>query len=91
MCSPEKCYFMNSLGTRWPSGRSRFRILRVPGSKPDSTEDPSCLWAWCMLILTWVKFPSDSVEPKFGEEGATSSSDRVQNYEIRPKLALELH
>ncbi|GBL89048.1 hypothetical protein AVEN_255191-1 [Araneus ventricosus] len=28
---------------------SRLRGRRVPGSKPDSTEEPPCKWVWCTL------------------------------------------
>ncbi|GBM78171.1 hypothetical protein AVEN_161844-1 [Araneus ventricosus] len=33
--------------------RSRLRCRSVPGSEPDSTEDPSCMGACCMLNLTY--------------------------------------
>ncbi|GBM71090.1 hypothetical protein AVEN_146305-1 [Araneus ventricosus] len=29
--------------------RSRPRDRRVPGLKPDSTEEPPCKWVWCTL------------------------------------------
>ncbi|GBO37761.1 hypothetical protein AVEN_99129-1, partial [Araneus ventricosus] len=29
--------------------RSRIRVWRVPGSKPDSTEDPPLMWA-CLYV-----------------------------------------
>ncbi|GBM30099.1 hypothetical protein AVEN_78502-1 [Araneus ventricosus] len=32
--------------------RSRPRSWRVPGSKPDSTEEPSCKRVWCTLNLS---------------------------------------
>ncbi|GBM91345.1 hypothetical protein AVEN_6997-1 [Araneus ventricosus] len=35
-----------------PVVRYRFRGQTVPGSKPDSTEDPQCMWAWWALNLT---------------------------------------
>ncbi|GBM75711.1 hypothetical protein AVEN_36105-1 [Araneus ventricosus] len=42
--------------------RSRLRGRRVPGSKPDSTEDPSFMWAWCTLNRTsWLKHPPTGV------------------------------
>ncbi|GBM03194.1 hypothetical protein AVEN_70610-1 [Araneus ventricosus] len=37
--------------------RYQLRNERAPVSKPDSTEDPPCLVAKCMLNLTWVKRP----------------------------------
>ncbi|GBN65767.1 hypothetical protein AVEN_97122-1, partial [Araneus ventricosus] len=33
-----------------------FGTGEAPGSKPDYTEDPQCMWGWCILSLTsWVK------------------------------------
>ncbi|GBM78953.1 hypothetical protein AVEN_44404-1, partial [Araneus ventricosus] len=60
-------------GSRGRSGlvvRCQLRDWRVPGSKPDSTEDPLRMRAWCSLNLTsWVERPPDGVVRKFGEAG----------------------
>ncbi|GBM04816.1 hypothetical protein AVEN_20246-1 [Araneus ventricosus] len=53
--------------------RPRLLSRRVPGSKPESTEDPPYLRAWCTLNLTsWVKRPPAGVVWKLGEESASS-------------------
>ncbi|GBM06923.1 hypothetical protein AVEN_147858-2-1, partial [Araneus ventricosus] len=44
-----------------------FRSRWTPGSKPDPTEDPPCLWASCTFNLTWVKHPIADVVGEFGE------------------------
>ncbi|GBN35686.1 hypothetical protein AVEN_236260-1 [Araneus ventricosus] len=55
---------------RMPRGlvvRSRLWGRRAVGSKPDSAEYPSCMWAWCTLNLTsWVKRPPAVVVQNFG-------------------------
>ncbi|GBM13320.1 hypothetical protein AVEN_226301-1 [Araneus ventricosus] len=60
--------------------RSRRRSRRAAGSKRDSNEDPSCLWAWCMLNLTWANVLSlvwcGSLERNVPAEVSSSSSDR---------------
>ncbi|GBN91452.1 hypothetical protein AVEN_14731-1 [Araneus ventricosus] len=52
--------------------RPRPQSRRIPGSKPDSTEDPPCLWARCTLNLAWVKRASAGGMQKFGVRGASS-------------------
>ncbi|GBN62392.1 hypothetical protein AVEN_241365-1 [Araneus ventricosus] len=53
--------------------RSRLWDWRVPGSKPDSTEDPPCL-ARLVHVKSYVvaKRPPTGVVWNFGEEGANS-------------------
>ncbi|GBL99812.1 hypothetical protein AVEN_162825-1 [Araneus ventricosus] len=47
--------------------RSRFQSLAVSDSKPDSTEDPPCMWLWCTPNVTsWVKRPPLGVARKCG-------------------------
>ncbi|GBL91671.1 hypothetical protein AVEN_71325-1 [Araneus ventricosus] len=54
---------------RWPECKVSALEPRFPSSKPDSTNDPSCMWVWCMLNLTSrVKLPSAGVAWKL-EEG----------------------
>ncbi|GBN71495.1 hypothetical protein AVEN_33692-1 [Araneus ventricosus] len=53
--------------------RSSPRGEEVPGSKPDSTEDPPCKQFWGTLNLkSWVKILPAGVVRKFGEGGASS-------------------
>ncbi|GBO18667.1 hypothetical protein AVEN_204128-1 [Araneus ventricosus] len=60
--------------------RSRLWCWRATGLKPDSTDDPSCMWAWYTLNMTaLVKCPLAGVVRKF-EDGvavqvSSSSSD----------------
>ncbi|GBM99875.1 hypothetical protein AVEN_174556-1 [Araneus ventricosus] len=55
---------------RWLSSRFRLRGRKVPGSKPDSTEDPPCMVS-CTLNHTWeVNCPPALVVQKFKEESA---------------------
>ncbi|GBL85858.1 hypothetical protein AVEN_63187-1 [Araneus ventricosus] len=47
---------------------------RFSGSKPDSVEDPPCMWVWYTLNQTsWVKRPPDGVVPV---QVSSSSSGR---------------
>ncbi|GBM98020.1 hypothetical protein AVEN_87366-1 [Araneus ventricosus] len=69
----------DKLRPRWV--RFRLRGQKAPGSKHDSTKDPSCMWTCCTLNLTsWIKCPHACVVRKFGKGGAdqvsSSSSDR---------------
>ncbi|GBM14883.1 hypothetical protein AVEN_28606-1 [Araneus ventricosus] len=49
-------------GPLWPHGKASSSERRgAPGLKPDSTEDPPCLWAWCTLNLMWAKRSSAGV------------------------------
>ncbi|GBO40159.1 hypothetical protein AVEN_157304-1 [Araneus ventricosus] len=51
----------------------RLRNRRVPGSKPNSTEDSPYMWAWFMLNLTsGVKRPPAGVVWKFREGDVNS-------------------
>ncbi|GBN48991.1 hypothetical protein AVEN_173216-1 [Araneus ventricosus] len=52
--------------------RSRLRSRRVPGSKPDFTGDPPCLWTQCKLNMAWFKCPLAGEVRKFGEADASS-------------------
>ncbi|GBL77041.1 hypothetical protein AVEN_12692-1 [Araneus ventricosus] len=68
---------------------------RVPGSIPDSNENPPCMWVWCTLNLTsWAKSPPAAVVRRFGEgcqlRCRPLDLTKVQNYEVRPKIALVL-
>ncbi|GBN81855.1 hypothetical protein AVEN_32179-1 [Araneus ventricosus] len=46
---------------------------RAPGSKPDSTEEPPCMWARCTPNHTqWAKRPHADVEWKLREVGTSS-------------------
>ncbi|GBL72729.1 hypothetical protein AVEN_127962-1 [Araneus ventricosus] len=59
----------------------RSRNRRIPGSKPDSTEDLPYMWDWCTLSLTSrVKSPPPGVEREFrdgvSDQASSSSSDQ---------------
>ncbi|GBO42512.1 hypothetical protein AVEN_97065-1 [Araneus ventricosus] len=73
----------------WP------RSPRVPGSKPDSTEDLPCILTCCTLNHTQgVKLPPAVVVEKFGEGVPAQVPPRyltaVRSDEVRRKLALVL-
>ncbi|GBO16414.1 hypothetical protein AVEN_117026-1, partial [Araneus ventricosus] len=51
---------------------SQLRSRRATGSKPDSTENPPCMWAQGALNLTRLKRPFAGVVQKFEEGGASS-------------------
>ncbi|GBO18871.1 hypothetical protein AVEN_164753-1 [Araneus ventricosus] len=73
--------------------RCRLRDRRVPGSKPDSTKDPPCMWTRCMCNHTYgVKSPPADAMRKFGEgapaQVSSSSSDCGSKYKVRPKIVL---
>ncbi|GBM57579.1 hypothetical protein AVEN_85446-1 [Araneus ventricosus] len=76
--------------------RSRFRGRRVPGSKPDSTEDPSCMWACCVINHTQgVKRTSrwrgaEDLRRGMPAQMSSSSSNGGSKCEVGPKIALEL-
>ncbi|GBM69419.1 hypothetical protein AVEN_183394-1, partial [Araneus ventricosus] len=61
--------------------RSRLWGLRVPDKKPDSTEDPSCMWLVDSKSYVVVKRPPVGMAWKFAEGMPTqvspSSSDRA--------------
>ncbi|GBO06008.1 hypothetical protein AVEN_155700-1 [Araneus ventricosus] len=45
----------------------RFQSQRVPGTKPDSTQDPPCMWAVCIFNDEyWVERPPAGVMRKLG-------------------------
>ncbi|GBM56850.1 hypothetical protein AVEN_221662-1 [Araneus ventricosus] len=75
--------FLSQEGPQWPSGKVTASGPAVPGSKPDSTGDAPCMWAWCALNMTSsVKLPHSGVvreDESFGERGASSG--------ILPRLA----
>ncbi|GBN97975.1 hypothetical protein AVEN_253961-1 [Araneus ventricosus] len=63
------------------SGRARLRGRSVPGSKPDSTEDPPCIGpVEREIIRREGRRPPSGVVRKFGEgmpaQVSSSSSDR---------------
>ncbi|GBM17247.1 hypothetical protein AVEN_223789-1 [Araneus ventricosus] len=44
----------------------RPRGLRVPGSNPNSTNEPPCKWSWCtpnVLPLVWCPQPTSTDSP----------------------------
>ncbi|GBN92141.1 hypothetical protein AVEN_44359-1 [Araneus ventricosus] len=57
--------------------KSRLWRLRVPGSKPDSTDDPPYFWAQYTLNVIWVKRPHVSVVLKCGDGVAISGVEIV--------------
>ncbi|GBM92123.1 hypothetical protein AVEN_249356-1 [Araneus ventricosus] len=64
------------------------RDRRVPGSKPDSTKNPSCMWVWCALNLTLGVSPLVGLSSSEREYCLTCLSrrlNRVQNEEVRVK------
>ncbi|GBM97570.1 hypothetical protein AVEN_143801-1 [Araneus ventricosus] len=73
----------------------RLQGRRVPGSKPDSTEDPRCMWACSSLNHTCGL--NDLLLLQCGVEAWTGMLQlrcrprhltAAQNYEVRPKIAL---
>ncbi|GBN23594.1 hypothetical protein AVEN_50876-1 [Araneus ventricosus] len=75
--------------------RSRLRGGRAPGSKPDSTEEPSC----CGPVACQIIRKGPNVLPLVCcgslERGCQFSYHprhriAVQNYDVRPKIALVL-
>ncbi|GBM98861.1 hypothetical protein AVEN_44867-1 [Araneus ventricosus] len=74
--------------------RSRPRGARVPGSKPDSIEEPPCKRVWCtlnptrpnVLPLVWY----GSLERGYQLRYRPPHLTKVKNYEVRPKIALML-
>ncbi|GBL90153.1 hypothetical protein AVEN_135490-1 [Araneus ventricosus] len=80
-----------------PSGKVSASGPELLMFEPDSTEDPSCMWAWSTFNPTsWVKLHSAGVVRKFGEEGVSSSVARVIRPRfkitrcVRPKIAIVL-
>ncbi|GBN88545.1 hypothetical protein AVEN_219875-1 [Araneus ventricosus] len=68
-------------GPRWHCGKVSASGLRVPGSKPDSPEDPPRMQAYCSLNhAQWAKQPPDGVVRKIGvgvpSQASSSTSDR---------------
>ncbi|GBL96113.1 Homer 1 [Araneus ventricosus] len=64
------------------SQQLNLRILIVPGSKPDSSEDPQCLWAWCTLNHTeqpifTTKAHVFHIDPKTKRSWVPASSQAV--------------
>ncbi|GBM47353.1 hypothetical protein AVEN_94459-1 [Araneus ventricosus] len=74
-------FFCQAKEARWPGGL----VVRIPSSKPDSTEDPPYLFHVKSYI--GVKHPPAGEVRKFGvavpAQVSSSSSDLVQNYEVR--------
>ncbi|GBN59580.1 hypothetical protein AVEN_73458-1 [Araneus ventricosus] len=75
---------------RWPSGKVSILEPDLPGSKSDSTEDPSSIWAWCMLnLISCVKCPPFGVVRKFREgcplRCGPGHLHTAQNDEVRPE------
>ncbi|GBO29783.1 hypothetical protein AVEN_93590-1, partial [Araneus ventricosus] len=80
---------------RWPSGKCRPQNRRVPGLKPYSTEDPSCIvpvapksyvdgqtsFRWCGTEV-WRSGYQLGCHPRH--------LTVVQNYEVSPNIALIL-
>ncbi|GBM50046.1 hypothetical protein AVEN_172927-1 [Araneus ventricosus] len=63
--------------------RSRHRDRRIAGSKPDSTEDPSCMGPVASQFIRIGEAPSHWC----GAE-AWRGCAAIQNYEVRPKYRL---
>ncbi|GBO20905.1 hypothetical protein AVEN_193696-1 [Araneus ventricosus] len=72
--------------------RSPLRCQRFPGSKPLSTEDPSCTWVRCTLFKLGGQNGLPLVLYGVKRECQLRCRPRhltvVQNYEVRPKIAL---
>ncbi|GBM33460.1 hypothetical protein AVEN_55784-1 [Araneus ventricosus] len=74
---------------RWPSGKVSSFGRRIRGSKPDSTEDPSCMEP--VKSNAVAKRPLAGAVWKLGEGGgmsaqvSPSSSDRGSKLRGRPK------
>ncbi|GBN54118.1 hypothetical protein AVEN_78824-1 [Araneus ventricosus] len=75
--------------------RRQARSRRVPSSKPDSTEDLSCIWSVpryvirrrsSILPLVWCGSLERGCQPRCRPRHLTA----VQNYDIRRKIALVL-
>nr|GBM30371.1 hypothetical protein AVEN_269452-1 [Araneus ventricosus] len=79
-------FLWNVRRPRWPSGK--VPALEPEGSKPDSTEDLSCT----LNQTQGVKRPPAGVVRKFGEgcQLRCRLYTVIQNYEVRPKIALML-
>ncbi|GBN98983.1 hypothetical protein AVEN_196859-1 [Araneus ventricosus] len=67
----------------------RSRLRRVPCSKPDYTEEPSCLWAWYTLNLMWIKRSPPKVARKLGEEGDSSVKESGSERLSKMTLCME--
>ncbi|GBM02037.1 hypothetical protein AVEN_209734-1 [Araneus ventricosus] len=80
---------------QWACGglliRCRLRGQKVPGSRPDSIEEPR-LSMFGAVKSVGVKCPPASMARKFGEVDAGSDVvlTAVQYYEVRPKRAFVL-
>ncbi|GBM10340.1 hypothetical protein AVEN_131077-1 [Araneus ventricosus] len=76
------------------SKNARLRGPRVPGSKPDSTKDPPCMWVWCALNLSRGNVLLLGMMRKLGEGCQLSCHPlrmtAVQNAEVRSKMAVVL-
>ncbi|GBN99667.1 hypothetical protein AVEN_10106-1 [Araneus ventricosus] len=74
--------------------RSRIRGRRFTGSKPYSTEETPCKRAWCtlnqsepsVLPLVWLETLEKGCQLRCSLRHLTA----VQNFEVRPKIALVL-
>ncbi|GBM30641.1 hypothetical protein AVEN_18328-1 [Araneus ventricosus] len=65
--------------------RARHRSQRTPGSKPDSTKDPPCLWSWYMLNVVVVQtstlqFGAEVWRGKYQLRRRPRHLNAVQNY-----------
>ncbi|GBM83949.1 hypothetical protein AVEN_100086-1, partial [Araneus ventricosus] len=71
----------------------RSRSPRVPGSKPDSTEDTPCMWArYTLNYMLEIKRPHAGVARKFGKEmpAQVSPSSFVRGSKLRGRTKLVL-
>ncbi|GBO08880.1 hypothetical protein AVEN_140990-1 [Araneus ventricosus] len=84
----------NKLGGRGGLvARSRLWGRRVPGSKPDSTEDPSCIGPTAFTRSGQTSSRWCGAEAWRGGcqlRCRPCPRTAVQNYEVRPKIALAL-
>ncbi|GBO43090.1 hypothetical protein AVEN_3608-1 [Araneus ventricosus] len=63
-------------------------LLLGPGSKPESSKQPPCMWAWCTLRLaSWVKRPPAGVGRSYGESSRdffVTTYPAGKGYKCRP-------
>ncbi|GBM68364.1 hypothetical protein AVEN_198816-1 [Araneus ventricosus] len=76
---------------QWPSAGPQLQGQRVPGSKPDFTDDPWCMWANCMLnLMLWVKHLEKVWRGACQLWCHPCYLTMVHNYEVHAKIALLL-
>ncbi|GBN96818.1 hypothetical protein AVEN_243057-1 [Araneus ventricosus] len=89
-----KKLFHHSLKTQGRGGlvvKSRLSGRRVPGSKPDSSDDPPCMGSAALKIIRSGQTPSRRCGLKArrgGYQPRCRHLTAVRNYEVRPKIAI---